>query len=27
VSLPARAFFVPATVVAMGRRYRSNRGR
>ena len=27
VSLPARAFFVPATVVAMGRRYRSKRGR
>ncbi|MEP7112742.1 MAG: MFS transporter [Ilumatobacteraceae bacterium] len=25
VSLPARAFFVPATVVAMGRRYRSKR--
>jgi len=23
VSLPARVFFVPATVVAMGRRYRS----
>ena len=22
VSLPARAFFVPATLVAMGRRYR-----
>ncbi|HVE18639.1 MAG TPA: MFS transporter [Ilumatobacteraceae bacterium] len=27
VSLPDRAFFVPATVVAMGRRYRSKRGR
>ncbi len=27
VSLPARAFFVPATVVAMGRRYRSKRAR
>ena len=27
VSLPARAFFVPATVVAMGRRYRSKRTR
>ena len=27
VSLPARAFFVPATVVAMGRRYRSKRVR
>ena len=27
VSLPARAFFVPATVVAMGRRYRTKRGR
>ena len=27
VSLPARAFFVPATVVAMGRRYRRKRGR
>ncbi len=27
VSLPARAFFVPATVVAMGRRYRSKRPR
>ena len=27
VSLPARAFFVPATVVAMGRRYRSKRSR
>ena len=26
VSLPARAFFVPATVVAMGRRYRDKRG-
>ena len=25
VSLPARAFFVPATVVAMGRRYRDKR--
>ena len=25
VSLPARAFFVPATVVAMGRRYRTKR--
>jgi MFS family permease len=25
VSLPARAFFVPATVVAMGRRYRRKR--
>ena len=25
VSLPARAFFIPATVVAMGRRYRSKR--
>ena len=27
VSLPARAFFVPATVVAMGRRYRTKLGR
>ncbi|MEP7204107.1 MAG: MFS transporter [Ilumatobacteraceae bacterium] len=27
VSLPARAFFVPATVVAMGRRYRKKLGR
>jgi MFS family permease len=27
VSLPARAFFVPATVVAMGRRYRTKRTR
>ncbi|MEO7370729.1 MAG: MFS transporter [Ilumatobacteraceae bacterium] len=27
VSLPARAFFVPATLVAMGRRYRTKRGR
>ena len=27
VSLPARAFFVPATVVAMGRRYRTKRSR
>ena len=27
VSLPARAFFVPATVVAMGRRYRSKHTR
>jgi MFS family permease len=27
VSLPARAFFVPATVVAMGRRYRRRHGR
>jgi MFS family permease len=27
VSLPARAFFVPATVVAMGRRYRRKRSR
>jgi len=27
VSLPARAFFVPATVVAMGRRYRIKRSR
>jgi MFS family permease len=27
VSLPARAFFVPATVVAMGRRYRRKLGR
>jgi MFS family permease len=26
VSLPARVFFVPATVVAMGRRYRNKRG-